>query len=355
MGSNIATLTPGILGTENTQETSEIYESDCRKTGTCVKGLTEFGITVQMPSEENPQDAYDDLERARETGVTWIRLSVRNPELIDGWGNANQGVRINQDVLQMNVEFLEKARSYGMKICLMVIEGYIGDVSYEYYIGQMRDFWNQIAEKLAPLSDVWQVFNEPDGIDYRHYEPVDEFPDQTAYYKELASAIAACGEEAHKYNPDVLITTNLYGYPVNDDMYERWIRNLTIIADSQDIITIDAYPQNNRERTKSLPTVMRDIGNRFNKNVMIGEIGVQTCPDCYSEEDQAQYYEMYIELLDSAYIDTVFLFTLRNREDEHTGEGSFGIYNYDGSKKEAFYTVQQSLAAHKKNVEALQK
>lgn len=346
MKNTIAKLSPSIL---QPKERVAAKSLDCKDRGDCIPGHTDFGITASLPSPSDKISAYKDLDKVKELGTTWIRCGFPAGDLIKEWRDENWTVLLDQMMLAEFEKFLQKAKSYNLKICFMVVEGYQGDVSYSFYIQKMKEYWGLIAQRLAKYIDVWQVFNEADGVHYRHYYPVDELSahEQNLYYKELASSINTCRTIVHKYNPSTLITTNLYGYPINDEMEARWNNGLNYLNTSLDVITIDAYPQFNEEEIELLPVRLKRLQTKYKKNIMIGEIGLQTCPTCFSEQDQANILKTYVERLDSSYIDTIFLYTLRNWEEEDTGEGSFGLLNYNWTPKKSWTSVKEALLKHK--------
>lgn len=309
------------------------------------KPKTTFGFTIAPPKINNVADAYKDLENMRLLGVKDLRMGFPASEVVDGWGdNKGTRVRVKLDVVAMYSKFLRRAKALGMKVTFLTVEGYIGDVSYDFYIKQMREYWKLLASRLSRYVDVWQVFNEADGLHYRHYTSVDAEPDKDAYFRELGNAMSECRKIVQRYNPKTRITTNLYGYPINDEREQIWIKELDILHPSIDVITVSAYPQFSETEIKNLPERLGRLKKRYNKNVIIGEIGMQTCIGCFPTHYVAGAMQSYIQNLPSDNIESVIFYTLRDGDDIDTGSGAerFGIYLNNFTQKPDVYNATKN-------------
>lgn len=294
---------------------------------------TQFGFTMSIPDPDNPEQAYRDLDKMKELGVKWVRTGIITSDMVTRWGDGGK-VEVNQETIDLYVDFLKKAKSYNMKVILMSVEGYYGDITYNQYLTEMRQYWNLISEPLSPYADVWQVYNEPDGLHYRTYEPVNQLPDEAAYYKELANSISEFRTIVKQDNSQTRVTTNLSGYPMNDKIESDWNYRLDIIHRSLDLITVDVYPEYNLEEIKEVPERLSRIKNKYKKNVMIGEIGMPTCTTCSPKEQVAQALTAFIDYLPHKDTEAIIFYQLRDSSNDNTGESSFGIYNHNETDKE---------------------
>lgn len=110
---------------------------------------TQFGFTMSIPDPDNPEQAYRDLDKMKELGVKWVRTGIITSDMVTRWGDGGK-VEVNQETIDLYVDFLKKAKSYNMKVILMSVEGYYGDITYNQYLTEMRQYWNLISEPLSP-------------------------------------------------------------------------------------------------------------------------------------------------------------------------------------------------------------
>lgn len=304
---------------------------------------TGLGFTIASPLQQSYKQSVKDIDKIYALGGQWVRFGYSAQDLIGGWGNP---VWLKEKPLSLLVKTLKYIKSKNMKVCFLTVEGYLGDVSHDEYLFYMSQYWRLLAKSVAQYVDVWQVYNEPDGWHYRDYSNVSDLSniEQVAYYKELAGSIKACRAIVKSYNSKIRITTNLSGWPINDDMEANWIRELDIIHESLDVITIDAYPEGNETEIRELPNRLSRLKNRYGKNVMIGEIGMQTCTTCYPLQYAADSIKLWVNYIPHKDVEAMIFYTLRDTTNDNDGEDSFGIMTFDGSPKQYVYdTMTQAL------------
>lgn len=305
-------------------------------------GPTEFGITMAGPSHSTDEQFEADLTTQLELGMSWIRIPVVADTVVEQWGFASGSVVLDRPMLDRIARGAALAQKRGLKVCMIVADIYDNrDADEDEFLRNMRQYWAGVAEPLVEHVDVWQVFNEPDGA---HFRTLDEVPSgrRPEYLRTLARALGAAHEEFERADPGVTITTNLYGYPLNDAMERRWVESLDVLAPHLDVLTVDAYPELSEHEARLLPLRIDRLRDRYGKEVMLGEIGLQTCSHCWTEAQQAEAYAMYVDLYADSLIPVLFFYQLRD-DGTDTGEGTYGILQLDGTPKPAAGEVRKGL------------
>jgi hypothetical protein len=306
------------------------------------EGPTEFGITLPAPPHRSQEEFEGDLARLKSLGMTWARFAVVADTVVENWGFAEGAVSLDPDVLDRIARAAAAAQEAGLKVCMVMADIYDAPEADEAeFLRNMRQYWAGVVAPLAEHVDVWQILNEPDGAHFRTMEDVAQ-ADRPEYLRMLARTLGAAHDELERVDAHVTMTTNLYGYPLGDAMEERWTESLDAIAPHLDVITVDAYPELSREETLELPDRVSRLRERYGKEVMIGEMGLQTCTDCATEEQQAEAYRLYLENLQDSVISVLFFYQLRDTG-EDTGEGTFGIEESDGTDKPAAAVIEELL------------
>lgn len=303
---------------------------------------TEIGITITNPSADDREGFIADLEEAATLGMTWVRFAVVAHDVVDGWGDGDRPVELDEDEMEALVWGIDQATARDLRVCLMTVDAPVPDVDPETSLAMLRHYWEALADALAPGVPQWQIFNEPDGQHFQTFEAFSVGPSEE-YLGHLAECLSVAREVIHSRNPDALVTTNLYGFPVNDATEESWVRVLDAIARSIDVITLSAYPQLNEGELLELPERIQRLEERYGLDVVIGEIGLQTCEDCFTEQQQASAFDRYLEALAASRARVVFFYELRDSDGE-TGEGTFGVLRADGTEKPAHDVLGRAAA-----------
>lgn len=289
------------------------------------------------------QEQFDaDLTTLVELGMSWIRIAVVAETVVEEWGFASGDVMVDRGMLEKMARGAARARERGLKVYMIVADIYDNPAAGEdEFLRNMRQYWAGVAEPLVDHVDVWQVLNEPDGAHFRTLETV-PIEGRAEYLRLLARTLGAAHEEFERADREVTMTTNLYGYPLDDAMEERWIESLDVLESHLDVLTIDAYPELSEDETVELPRRIDRLRERYGKEVLLGEIGLQTCSHCWTEEQQAQAYAMYIDHYANSSIPVAFFYRLRD-DGTDTGEGTFGILRDDDTPKPAFQVIREGL------------
>lgn len=304
---------------------------------TAVADTTEPGDPLRGALVEAPVDA-DDLPRWRadidilaEHGLNLVRTGVYPWLVAPAMGSWDQ------QTANFYVEALAYARDRRLAVNLVVVGAPDWAQSYDLdnYTEACTWFWTTMAEVFDAQVDLWQVFNEADQSHYRRFTPVTL---DAAYLTELGQLLGAARRTLGQHGTPV--TTNLTGWPMNDERQQGWYDVLDVIGESLDVVSLDLYPADNRAQIDLLPRRIDQVHHRYGKPVFVAETGLQTGSDSWSEEDQRLLLPAAIEAIRSTDIWGVCLYQLRDQP----SPGWFGIVKADGSPKLAFDETLRSLA-----------
>lgn len=311
--------------------------------------LRRFGFTMGDPAWTSRDRLRQDLDAIAGLGMGWARFAVRADLTVAAWGDPGQPVRLHESTLETIGWTIDEARARGLEVILMVIDVYPdADAPDDVLTAKQRDYWEQLGRAFADRVGTWQIFNEADGATYRIYQDpgIDESGrvDDAGrrYLADLAAKLAVGQEAIHAANPEARITTNLFGYPVDDAIEHRWRTVLDAIAPSLDLITLDMYPQLFEDAIAGMPARLQRISERYGLPVMVGEIGLQTCSECFTEQEQADAYEDYVAALDGSIAEAIVFYDLREGRVDG-GRSTFGVLHENGAPKPA-HTALEGIA-----------
>lgn len=301
--------------------------------------LRRFGFLIEQPAEDPPEMVAQSMNEVTALGMGWVRFGIAAFSAVTSWDAPDGGIDFAPEALQKVSDAIDAAHAHGLKVCLMIIDVYpIAEASEEHFVLKMRQFWTHLGRELGSRADTIQIFNEPDGAHYRTFTDVGN-PPTTAYLTELAGRLVLAREVIRAVAPDARITTNIFGYPVDTEMERRWHRVLDILSPGLDLITVDAYPQLDVEDIEDLPHKLGRLAERYGKPVSVGELGLNTCAECGTEDQQAAAYGMYTDALrDDSVAESVFFYQLRDG-DPVTPDTSFGVISRDGSVRKPAWDV----------------
>lgn len=285
------------------------------------------GIGFEIPCALTADIAeYDrNIARVVATGATWVRMGWAYWDLSD----YRDGKWIwNETNWQRAEDRIRRAREAGLKICL--VSAAIRDVpwmSLADYIRMNRAYWRKTVSVAAKAGgvEVYQVYNEHNSRHFRTYAPVAK-PPSARYLNDWASAIAAARQEAHAVLPDVLVTTCI-GTNVNT---RYWWQIYDVLADSCDVIGINAYPGTYVPSINALGGQIRRTEARYNKRVIITEIGLPLYEGGESSSVVEEHLPKMVEQAAKGEPLAVIVYSLRNSGTTETDpEQMFGVYTRD--------------------------
>ena len=313
-------------------------------------GLGGAGWTVTAQSAEPsrpwrgalvaaPVDADDlprwraDIDMLAEHGLNLVRTGVYP------WLVAPAMGIWDQQAADFYVDALGYARQRGLAVNLVVVGAPDWAQSYDLdrYTAACTWFWTTMADVFDAQVDLWQAFNEADQSHYRRFTAITPDP---GYLTEFGQLLAVAHRVLGRHSTPV--TTNLTGWPMNDERQQGWYEVLDVIGESLDLISLDLYPADNRAQIDLLPTRIDQVRSRYGKPVFVAETGLQTGSGSWSEEDQRVLLPATIERIRSTDVWGVCLYQLRDQLSEQPS--GFGIIRTDGSPKPAFDETMRSLA-----------
>lgn len=238
-------------------------------------------------------------------------------------------------------EALQYARDRGLAINLVVpgAPDWARDYDFEAYAEACTWFWNAMHDAYDDQVDLWQPYNEADHAHYQKFTatPRENANDFDRYLGEFAHMLGVASEVLGRDGTPV--TTNLTGWPMNDEREKEWFHVLNAIQPALDVISLDLYPADTEKEIAVLAARMDRVKKRYNKPVFIAEIGLQTTPGSWTESDQKRYVPAAINQLRTIDLWGICLYELRDNE----SPAGFGIQNTDGSKKPGFDDVMKAL------------
>jgi hypothetical protein len=275
-----------------------------------------------------------DLQETVATGATWIRMDIP----IGVYGSVNNGVFVpNQGQVDFYRQAAQQADAAGLKIVLVMAAAYNSDSWSE---AQFRDYngqyWKAVSQNIGQYVDLWQIFNEHDGRDYRNHTPIS----LTASYLDRMRLTLAHARTSVRQHSSAPLTTTPFGYPVDEARYTKWQTFFDGIGSSLDVIGVHAYPEKSAAVIGRVPTYINRLKTRYNKPVAVLEYGLPSVAGYGTPTEVGKAITDQIAAIMSASPMTATLYQLRDRgTDTNNGEMMFGIIRNDFSKKEYYNTV----------------
>lgn len=294
------------------------------------------GYHIAAPGGSPDLSAFNaQIEKVSEVGGRWVRFGVAAEWAVEEWGLGDQMV-FDESVLDTIDQAIDNARAEGLQVYLVTADSYYKDDDRDLYRTMMSGYWSGLSDRFSDRVAVWQVYNEPNGRDYVGWDA--SVPTDDAYLEKLAADIGLAREVIHARNPGVLVTTNAGGFPVDEALEAEWQRVFDALGDSVDAVSVSAYPQFNETAIAELPDELEYLGARYDKPVIVAEVGLQTCDTCgISEEQQGYYVGETVDSIATADVLATLVYELQDRGTD--GEGTFGALRLDGTPKSASRTI----------------
>lgn len=241
-----------------------------------------------------------------------------------------------------SVAFFREAFAYARERGLainMVVPGapdWAQNFDFEQYANTCRWFWTRMRENFGDQVDLWQVYNEADHAHYQKFTPAIR---DARYLGEFAHMLGIAKDVFGGFGGRP-ITTNLTGWPMNDEREQEWYQVLDAIGAPLDVLGIDLYPADNEAEIARLADRMRRVSERYRKPIFVAEIGLQTTPGSWTEEDQRRHVAAAIGQLRTVELWGISLYELR----DSSSPGGFGIQRQDGSRKLGFGEVMRAMS-----------
>lgn len=306
------------------------------------KALTRFGFTISNPTPDGTSQFRKDLDEVRDLGLGAVRFSAPVHEMVTDWGvrdgKASGRVRFDGSYVSALIDGLDEAEKRGLDACMMVI-GVCPDesLSDDELVRVMGNYWRALAAAIAPRTPQWQVFNEADAAHFRNQGDVDVLAENSPYLDLLSRALGTARDAVHAETPGAEVTTNLFGYPVDEELLPRWRTILDRLADSVDVITVDAYPETKKENLQRLVDDLASLRAEYGKPVVLGEIGMKVCAKCFTLTEQVQAYSAYLTSLAHSAAQSVYFYKLRDPSSDQ-----FGVLDDHGKPRPAYTLLKKT-------------
>lgn len=289
------------------------------------------GFTVAAPGETTDLTAFNrQIAEVSDQGGTWVRFGAPAVWTVEQWGVGDEMV-LDETSLDTIDKAIDNARDAGLQVYFITTDSYNDDSDRDRYRDIMSSYWSALASRFADRVDVWQVYNEPNGRDYVNFDA--DVETDAEYLRKLASDIGLARDTIRESNPDVLVTTNAGGFPMDEALETEWQELFDTLGDSVDAVSVGVYPQMSETAIAELPEELTFLRERYDKPVIVGEVGLQTCATCQiSEADQGTYVAKTVDSIAKADVMATLVYELQDRGTD--GEGTFGALRIDGAPKD---------------------
>lgn len=278
-----------------------------------------------------------DLAETVATGAGWIRMDIP----IGPYGNLTGSV-FTPDTTQAAFynQACQQAKAAGLKICLDIGALYPVSGSEATYNTNNAAYLRSISQNIGQYVDLWQVFNENDGSDYRTQTGITM--DQP-YLDRFAVAMASARTALQQYST-APVTTNPFGYPVDEARYTRWQTFYDTVGASCDVIGVDAYPEKSATNISNIPLFLNRFKARYGKPVAVLEFGLPSVASYGTYTEVGQTIVDQIAAVMSADPLCAALYEVRDRGTDTTdGEDMFGLMDINFNHKSYYGAVQTEV------------
>ena len=165
---------------------------------------------------------------------------------------------------------------------------------------------------------------------------------------DFATILDTAVQAIRSFAPTARVTTNVGGYPLNEQLIQSWEMYFDDIHQDLDVISLDMYPDDNASTIGQLDDIVQRFQERYQKPVSIAEIGM--CVDQrFNEVQQSTYLGQYLAELAGASTtpESVFIYEVQDNGTFSGGcEPNFGLRRDDGSERLAWETVMAAVTAY---------
>jgi hypothetical protein len=289
------------------------------------------GAMVGSPVDEKDVSRWrSDVKTLAENKQNLLRTGIY------AWKVAPEENRWDSAAASFYRDQIAYAQEAGLDINLVVpgAPDWAQSYTFDKYADACSWFWKNMQETFGDQVALWQPFNEADHAHYQRFTAANRSP---AYLKQLAQLLTLAKTTLGK--DGVPVTTNLTGWPLNDEREQEWYMVLDAIAEPLDVISLDLYPADNEKEIARLPQRVERVKRKYGKPVFVAELGLQTTSDSWTEPEQQRYVSAAIAQLKTIELWGIALYELRDTE----SQPGFGIKRADGTPKQGFADVMRAL------------
>ncbi|MBU0612525.1 cellulase family glycosylhydrolase [Patescibacteria group bacterium] len=259
----------------------------------------------------------DDLyqQRLHQSRTTWVRehfytevFMVENPE---AWFERYDSI-------------LEKYEDEGIKVLGMLAYGVTNGDFYQPDLDVWEEFVRSVVYRYKDKVEAWEIWNEPDSPTYlTPHNPETYGPILERAYRTIKNI-----------DPEALVLNGGLSW-FNWYFAERLFQDY---GDYFDRLAVHGYyceNQNSQEMMSHLDTLRSVVGTyRPGEQIWITEFGCSTGSVKVTEQSQADYLDDATKLLlETGFVDKIFLYNVRNRETGDSYEDSFGLLDLNMSPR----------------------
>ncbi len=297
-----------------------------------------------------PGQFRENVDRLEANGTYWLRVNLQDLEVVSGV----EGTTIVWDETALAAWKAEiaYAKSKGMKLILVTNPPTAANhLPFNEYLQVTDSYYRRLGQEFFETMEYWQIFNEADIHDFKTYQLLDESQLTPTYLDELGTAIMVARQALEAVDPQVRITASVGGYPFDETTRARWVKYFDALEPELTAMSLDIYPNDNyAEVEANLGAAVEEIGTRYQRPVVVSEIGVCTGAGYLSETDQSNLVPMYLEKLETSSAYAVLVYEIQDEgvpssfgDTTSQCESSFGIVRYDGSQKPAYDSVMELM------------
>lgn len=329
-------------------------------------GYDVYHITLQAQSESRRitdaemqtamQDFRSQIDLMKENNLTWLRFGIVGWTVGGIWDNdfypfsAVDTDGHERPIIEYYRDAIQYAKNQGLKIDLVLADGEGASSTDEEYRDNMTQSWQYIADHVASLTDMVQIYNEAQGYNPKTNSPV-AAADQHDYWVWLGNMISVAGNIFKAENPNILVTTNTYGWPLSQAVHDEWKAYMDVVGSHLDVISMDLYADGD-EDMQTITNWINEADARYSKPVFVQEFGRQGYKDGFSDDwsrlipQQADMNVKMIQAIRNSKAMGATLYQLKDSgNDDSDGESNFGLLEQDGTRKFSFAPVMAALRA----------
>ena len=226
-----------------------------------------------------------------------------------------------------------------------------------------RTYYERLAGRWNGMVNVWQFFNEPDDHTIDRYQQIKSYA--PGYLESVARLVSEANQTIKRIDPNAKTTVNVSMWV--DASADPWIgadkprfeevglfdavcgfepgSQVDRMCQTIDYISLDPYLDKNIEAINRFPEVIDYFQTRYQKPVVVAELGLPTGDGRFTEEDQGKYISMAIDAIQAGKVRpyALLLYEFRDEAMKAGAEASFGFNRTDGTPKPGIVDVLEVI------------
>lgn len=300
----------------------------------------EFGFNTHLNNEaENMSLEFfkKNVDLLSENNQEWIRFNIYTPELIDS-GDATS-FSYDGEILNDYVEAVEYANEKGLKIALVTnTPDFANGLERTEYLNITAAFYRDIATRFKGKIDTYQIFNEANVHNFRNYNERPELSDE--YLADFAEVVSIASKALKSVDEEARTTVNMsHWIGSGADLIKEGSAFFDSVKVSIDVVTLDLYPDSSVEEIDRFPEYVTYFNNRYQKPVVIGEIGWPTFKNGFSANERVDLMNLSIEAFRGGIVKPESVLFYELTDEKGISENAFGVLEYDGNPDNSFQGV----------------